>query len=373
MKAGNVVEFIDSQKISCAVVMDIKKLRLRLLTEHNREVKLSAGRLSHISNAHLDLSMGRDKIVAALKEIAAQRRELSLHIDIITLWEVLNSEQELIDLPTMTAFCFPDDRSSDHESAVIRAFFQDRLYFKFSPEGFLPRTRAKVEKIMALREAEAQQARRIADGAQWMQKQLAGHNVSIPEDAASIVETLSSYYLFEKESPHRDEAKAILKKAGSGSPGTIFSFLVRIGHWDVNENLDLQRFNITTELPEKVEAHAVELSRNISLLANGRRDLRHMPLITIDGPSTLDFDDALSLTRQDSHCELGIHIADVGYYVSKDDPIDMHSRNRGSSIYMPECKISMMPALLSENLCSLNIGRTNRLSAHSSESHHRPK
>jgi exoribonuclease-2 len=357
MKAGNVVEFIDSQKIFCAVVMDIKKLRLRLLTEHNREVKLSAGRLTHISNAHLDLSMGRDKIVAALKEIAAQRRELSLGIDIFTLWEVLNSEQEQIDLPTMTAFCFPDDQSSDHESAVIRAFFQDRLYFKFSPEGFLPRTKAKVEKIMALREVEAKQARRIADGAQWMQKRLAGQNVSIPEDGASIVETLSSYYLHEKESPHRDEAKAILKKVGSGSPGIIFSFLVRIGHWDVDQNLDLQRYNITTEFPEKVEAHAVELSRNISLPANDRRDLRHLPLITIDGPSTLDFDDALSLTQQDSHCELGIHIADVGHYVSKNDPIDMHSRNRGSSIYMPECKISMIPALLSENLCSLKIGQ----------------
>ena len=124
MNAGNVVEFIDSQKIICAVVMDIKKMRLRLLTEHNREVKLSVGRLSHLSNTHLDLAAGRDKTVAALKEIAAHRRDLSSHIDILTLWEVLNSEQEQINLPTMTDFCFPDEPDSDHQSAVIRAFFQ---------------------------------------------------------------------------------------------------------------------------------------------------------------------------------------------------------------------------------------------------------
>jgi exoribonuclease-2 len=356
MNAGNVVEFIDSQKIHCAVVMDIKKVRLRLLTEHNREVKLSVGRLAHVSNMHLDLSAGRDRTVAALKEIASRRRILSGQIDIMALWEILNSEQEPIDLQTMTDFCFPNESDSDHQSAVLRAFFQDRLYFKFSPDGFFPRTREAVEKIVSRQEADIRQARRIDTGAVWMQKVLGGKRPPAPDDADAIIDILSSYYLFEKESPHRDQARAILKKAGGNSIASIFVFLVNIGHWDVDENLDLVRNDIPLELPVDIEAHAQALSHNASVDTNGRLDLRSLPLITIDGPSTLDFDDALSLVAHDSHLELGIHIADVGHYISKDDPIDRYSRSRGSSIYLPEDKISMMPARLSEQLCSLRQG-----------------
>lgn len=355
MNAGTVVEFIDSQKITCAVVIDLKKVRLRLLTEHNREVKLSVGRLSHISNAHLDLAYGRDKTVAALKKISAHRRDLSSQIDILTLWEVLNSEQEQINLSTMTDFCFPDEPDSDHQSAVIRAFFQDRLYFKFSPEGFLPRTKNEVEKILSQREADAIRARRIDGGANWMQKILAGNDPPAPQAADAIIEILSSYYLYEKESPYRDQAKAILNKTG-GSLGSIFSFLVRIGHWDIDENIELLRYGIGSEIPQEIETHAVDLSRATTAIINDRRDLRHLPLITIDGPSTLDFDDALSIEKKDSHFELGIHITDVAYHVSKDDPIDRYSRSRGSSIYLPDGKISMMPSQLSEQLCSLKAG-----------------
>lgn len=356
MNAGNVVEFIDSQKIHCAVVMDIKKVRLRLLTEHNREVKVSAGRLAHVSNTHLDLGAGRDRTVAALKEIATRRRTLSGQIDILALWQILNSEQELIDLQTMTDFCFPNESDSDHQSAVIRAFFKDRLYFKFSPDGFFPRTREAVEKIITRQEADILQARRIDNGAVWMQKVLGGKRPPAPDDADGIIDILSSYYLFEKESPYRDQARAILKKAGDSSIGGIFAFLVNIGHWDIDENLDLVRYAIPPELPVDIEAHAQTLSNNASVDANRRHDLRSLPLMTIDGPSTLDFDDALSLAVHDSHLELGIHIADVGHYISKDDPIDRHSRSRGSSIYLPEGKISMLPAQLSEQLCSLRQG-----------------
>jgi exoribonuclease-2 len=355
MNRGHVVEFIESQKIVCAVIVDIKKMRLRLLTEHNREVKLSVGRLSHSSNRHLDLAAGRDKTVAALKQIAAHRRDLSTRIDIVTLWEVLNSEQEQINLSTMTDLTFPDEPDGDHQSAVIRAFFKDRLYFKFSPEGFMPRTTDEVEKIEAQRQADAVRRRRIDSGAYWMQKTLAGVDTPAPDEADAIIEILSSYYLHEKESPHCDQAKAILKKTG-GSFGAIFSFLVKIGYWEGDENIELLRYGIVKQIPPEIETHAADLSRTAAVILNDRRDLRHLPLITIDGPSTLDFDDALSIETKESHVELGIHITDVGYHVSKDDPIDRHSRNRASSIYLPEGKISMMPSLLSEQLCSLRAG-----------------
>ena len=122
MESGNVVEFIESQKIMCAVILEIKKLRLRLLTETNREVKMPASRLSHRCDSFLDLSMGREKLVASLKEIADRRTALIDSIDIKELWEILNTEQEWIDLPTMTGFCFSGEPTHDHESAVVRSW-----------------------------------------------------------------------------------------------------------------------------------------------------------------------------------------------------------------------------------------------------------
>jgi exoribonuclease-2 len=357
METGNIVEFIDSQKIICAAVLEIKALRLRLLTENNREVKLSAGRLAHRSRQCLDPAMGREKMAAALKAIASQRRALSAQINIQELWEVLNSEQEWIDLGTMTAFCFPNGADSDQEAAVIRAFFNDRQYFKFNPDQFFPHSAEQVEQITAQREAETRQERLNGQGAAWMQKVLDGRTPSAPEEADAICKILSSYYLFEKESPHRDLARAILKKAGAASPSAIFSFLAKVGFWDWDENLDLLRFGIKPRFSGQIETYADTLCRNASVVLNGRRDLRHLPTMTIDGPSTQDFDDALSMTQAGDHYVIGIHITDVGYFVGKNDLLDQVAGERCSSIYMPDGKIPMLPTRLSEDACSLKAGQ----------------
>jgi exoribonuclease II len=357
MEKGHIVEFIDSQKIICAAVLEIKNLRLRLITENNREVKLAMGRLTHHCRQRLEPAMGRGKVVDALKEISARRRALSTRINIPELWEVLNSEQEWIDLATMTALCFPDDTDSDHEAAVIRAFFNDRLYFKFNVDRFHPHSTKQVDQIIAQREAEARQMRLTGQGAAWMQKVLEGRMPSPPEEADAICEILASYYLLEKESPHRDMARAILKKAGAATPSAIFSFLAKVGVWDWDENLDLQRYGITHRFSEEVETFADTLCRNASVVLNGRRDLRGLPLMTIDGPSTQDFDDALSIAQDGGHYVIGVHITDVGYFVAKDDLLDQAARDRCSSIYMPDGKISMLPARLSEDACSLKAGQ----------------
>ena len=357
MEPGCLVEFIDNQKIICAVVVEIKNLRLRLLTEHNREVKLTAGRLSHKSDLRLDISLSRDKLVRQLKEMAARRRLLSEQVDIQELWEILNSEQEWIDLPTMTAFCFTDHPGNDEESAVIRAFFNDRLYFRFAPDRFFPNSSEKVDQILAQRNAAELEKRLIDQGAQWLQKCLKGQDLVVPENGAEIIEILTTYYLLEKESSQRDLARAMLKNAGITSHSAIFTFLVRIGVWHANQNLDLLRFNINPEMPETVRRGAIELCSHPPAVETTRRDLRSLPVLTIDGPSTLDFDDALSISSQDDHYLLGIHIADVAHYVTRGDEIDQEAMARGSSIYMPDQKISMLPGTLSEDLCSLKAGQ----------------
>jgi len=371
MESGKIVEYIDRQKIMCAVVLEVRNQRLRLLTENNREINLSASRLSHQSDVRLDLSLGRDGMVNRLKEVANRREALIDRIDIEELWEVLNSEQEWIDLPTMTAFCFPDSPTTDHESAVVRAFFRDRLYFRFNPDRFFPYTEDQVQQIAARIEEENRRARILEAGGDWLRCVAAG--VKPPSDTnsqetAELIEIIKSVYLYDKESPSYALGKAMMARAGIDDSEGLFSILVRLGVFDSDENVDLIRMQVPTVFPDDVEQRAADLAQGVSAAGTGpyahisdaglRRDLTGLKLMTIDGQSTLDYDDALSLEDLGDSLRLGIHIVDVGHYIAKGDPIDVEAAARGSSIYTPDRKIPMLPPPLAEGLCSLKAGET---------------
>lgn len=364
MKTGLVVEYIDHQQIVCAVVLEVKGQRLRLLTETNREVNLSAGRFSPNGETVLDVSIGRDRLVERLKSIAGRREELTTQVDIKELWEVLNTEQEWIDLATMTAFCFPNQTGCDHTSAVVRAFFRNRLYFKFDHDKFFPNSLEQVERI----EEQQREARRknelIEAGGSWLKNVLAAAG-SLPKQSEltgqqeEIITILKDFYLFENESPHAALAKTILSKAGTGDSIEIFRFLVRLGVWHEDENIDLHRFRTAVEFSDTVVAAGAQLLHAPPLFHETplRRDLTALPLLTIDGQFTLDFDDALSIEKEDDHYRLGIHIADVGHFIQKGDLLDREAAARGTSIYMPDRKLPMLPDSLAEDLCSFKAGK----------------
>ena len=86
---------------------------------------------------------------------------------------------------------------------------------------------------------------------------------------------------------------------------------------------------------------------------NGREDLRELPVFTIDGPNTRDFDDAVSLEIFDDEMRIGVHIADVAAVIEKESPVDAAAKERASSLYLPRRQIPMIPTDLSQDLLSL--------------------
>ncbi|UCD31709.1 MAG: RNB domain-containing ribonuclease [Desulfobacterales bacterium] len=359
MEKGNIVEYIDHQKIVCSVIVEVKNQRLRLLTENNREVNISSRRLLHWCEKRLDLSMGRDRLVNTLKKLASKRKEMINRIDIKELWEVLHEEQEWIDLETMTAFCFPDHPNQDNESAVVRAFFGNRRYFKFNNDRFFPNTEEQVEKKIAQERATARKNRMIQEGAHWLKSILKDDHPVLAKDQLEIVNILKSFYLFQTESKYADICKDMLSKADIDPEEGLFRVLVKLGVFNSNENTDIYRLEIPTTFSEDVMKRATELvlSRQVSLEHKDRTDLTTLPLMTIDGQLTLDFDDAISIEDLGDHFRLGIHIVDVGHFIEKGDIIDREALSRGSSIYMPDQKIPMLPSRLAEDLCSLKAGQ----------------
>ena len=359
MESGNIVEYIDSKKIICAVVLEVKNHRLRLLTETNREVNLSASRLSHMCKTRLDPSILRSTMVHTLKEIASRRNALITHINIKELWEVVNTEQEWIDLDTMTRLCFPESPSCDHESAVVRAFFSDRLYFKFNRDRFFPNTQDQVEQKIDQERETARRNRMIKEGGEWLKNVLNDTPSSPPQNETQIINILKSCYLFQKESTTYTLGKAMLAKAGMDPEEEILQVLVKLGVFDKNENTDLYKYNISTFFPGDIMQSATELADSQQGFSDDRmrKDLTGLSLMTIDGQATLDFDDAISIEDHGDYYYLGIHIIDVGHFIKKGDRIDQEALVRGSSIYMPDQKIPMIPPCLAENLCSLKAGQ----------------
>ncbi len=355
MKTGQIVEYIDQQKIILAIITGQQKGRLALLTENSRQVSCSEKRLSHIGSACLDINLSKFDIVNELKKIARNRQMLSQDINVPELWEILHEESGDIDMEAMTSFCFQPPLTSDHEAAVFRAFFKNNMYFKLANSLFTPYTPEQVERKKRQLQENRKKEQLLLEGAAWLSSMTNSKEPSLSLPRTEIIDILKDYYLFGKDAMEASLARQILKKSGLATPDLLFGIFVNAGVWNRDENIEKLRLGIPENFSEKVLAQAQVLARTHTEIYNDpkRTDLTHLPLITIDGQSTLDYDDAISLETTEQGYRLGIHIIDVSAYIQPDDPIDIAARNRGSSIYMPDDKIPMLPCVLSDELCSL--------------------
>lgn len=143
---------------------------------------------------------------------------------------------------------------------------------------------------------------------------------------------------------------------GNNPEGRIVEVL---GHKD-DKGIDILSIaksrGLPMEFPDEVLAQAEKIPEQIKESdIEGRRDLRNDLIITIDGDDAKDLDDAVSLTRkEDGNYLLGVHIADVSQYVFENSPLDKEALDRGTSIYMVDRVLPMLPPRLSNGICSLN-------------------
>lgn len=116
-------------------------------------------------------------------------------------------------------------------------------------------------------------------------------------------------------------------------------------------------YDLPLEFPEKVLNQAERVAKPVSEAdRQGRQDLRDWQMVTIDGEDAKDLDDAVSIAREGDCYILGVHIADVTNYVQENSALDREAFKRGTSVYLVDRVISMLPHTLSNGICSLNQG-----------------
>ena len=118
----------------------------------------------------------------------------------------------------------------------------------------------------------------------------------------------------------------------------------------------IYKYNINVEFPDDVKEEVKTIPSEVSEEEMvGRRDLRGEVIFTIDGDDTRDIDDAISIEKlANGNYKLGVHIADVSYYVKEGSPLDVEAQERGTSVYLVDRVIPMLPHELSNGICSLN-------------------
>lgn len=139
--------------------------------------------------------------------------------------------------------------------------------------------------------------------------------------------------------------------------GKVIEILGHINDPGVDILSIVKNFGLPVEFEEKVLNQAQRVAEDVSEMdRQGREDLRSVSMVTIDGEDAKDLDDAVSVSREGENYLLGVHIADVTNYVQENSALDREALKRGTSVYLVDRVIPMLPHTLSNGICSLNEG-----------------
>ena len=182
IKPGAVVEFFDEKRLLCAVCLEVRDARLQVLTEHNRQANVASKRILRVDERPLDLGQGRAELLAALQEKVARRQDLMSRVSVEELWDLLQEEEGGFDPGQLAEFCFSEEVTGDHTSAVLRALLAYALYFKYRSGLFYPNSPERLEQVRLQLEREAQKERELAESSTWLAAVWRGETVPAPEN-----------------------------------------------------------------------------------------------------------------------------------------------------------------------------------------------
>lgn len=235
------------------------------------------------------------------------------------------------------------------EDMVNGAFHQDKVQVELIPGKRGKRQEAVVRRILerGTRQIVGTYEKSANFGFVVPDNSKIGTDIFIPKerskgavDGHKVVVELTSY----GDEKHKPEGKVVEIIGHINDPGVDIMSIVR-------------GFDLPVEFSEKVMNQVERIPNEVSGAdMAGRKDLRKVQMVTIDGEDAKDLDDAVSVSKEGEVYHLGVHIADVSNYVQENSALDWEALERGTSVYLVDRVIPMLPHKLSNGICSLNQG-----------------
>ncbi len=360
---GCIVEYIEGGKFFCGLVTADTGKRFRLLNQNGRELNLPASRILLSSATRYNSNESRTTLLHILEKAADNRRKLSEKIDLAEIWELAVQENQTSFSATFLAeLQFGGELTDDRIAAFLRAVFTDRFYFKYKNGMITVHTEEQVEKLRHQLKKEQEKEALLTEGAKFLQQIYQGEKVSAAAwpQLPQVLEWLAEYVLVGNDAEQAEQIRQLLQRAGLNKPHDGYTLLVNAGIWQRDENLALLKADQPVDFSDECLQQALSLADPDveTLLTDPKRmDLRQLETFTIDAASTRDYDDALHVEHHGDIVRIGIHIADVGYYIKPGSPLFEESLERCTSLYFPEGHVPMLPPVLSQGVCSLIQGQ----------------
>ncbi len=235
------------------------------------------------------------------------------------------------------------------EDMVNGAFHQDKVQVELIPGKRGKRQEAVVRKVIerGTRQIVGTYEKSSNFGFVIPDNSKIGTDIFVPKerskgavDGHKVVVELTSY----GDEKHKPEGKVVEILGHINDPGVDIMSIVR-------------GFDLPVEFGEKVMNQVERIPSEVSGAdMAGRKDLRKVQMVTIDGEDAKDLDDAVSVSKEGDMYHLGVHIADVSNYVQENSALDWEALERGTSVYLVDRVIPMLPHKLSNGICSLNQG-----------------
>lgn len=366
MSPGIIVEFLQGKELALGFCLTAEaKGKFQILNSSGRKETLAVKKVLYSYPTPLNGTSVRESILEALEQRRVAQQKAAESLDLEELWELLLEEELDKDwgLPELGEFLFTGEVAGEQRAALFRALAQEKYRFYRKGDVFRIRTREQVEEALTREAIEAKREVEREVLKDWLASVYAGSPLKVEADFQEAIESwtqkIRDAAVHGEKSSHHAHVQKLLKGLDNKTRDPAFAFMVRLGEWDADVNLDLLANGTPLVFPERALADAQRAVERLpdALADSDREDLTEWECFSVDDPDTTEVDDALGYREISDGFELAIHIADASALLRPElAELEKEALYRATTIYLPDLKARMLPENLSDEALSLTAG-----------------
>lgn len=365
MTPGSVVEYLDGKELLLGFCLGAEvKSKLPIMNIAGRKESLSTKKVLFSQSTPLSVTSSREDVLGLLAQEVERKEAEASQLDTAELWELIEEEgpEREWHLKELCEYVFSES-SSPFQSVLFRALLKDRYRFQRKGEQFVIKTAEQVAEAIQRELVEAQRDAERAAVKNWLRRVWDGDRTPYSGEHEEVVrewhDRIRNTATLGEDSSHYQHVMRFLKELDGRDPHVAFAFMVKLGEWDLDQNIEILANETPIEFSEEVIEQARVASERLSDVLNesDREDFSSWECHSIDDPDTTEIDDALGWRPWEQGYELAIHIADASSMLLPSfEALEREIRYRATSVYLPDLKVRMVPESLSDDVMSLRAG-----------------